>query len=84
MVVVSVYFGLAHYNRIVCTEEWKIRHIELQGATGLLFAIVYNIIQQYMRRKCKIKFIWSHLVGYFCSIIVHMTANTLIIFKLTF
>lgn len=84
VVIISIYFGLAHYNKIAETEEWKIRHIELQGTMGLIFATAYNLIQQYLRRICKIKLLWSHLAAYLSTTIIHMTVNTLIIFKLTF
>lgn len=82
--VIQVYFGMAHYSKIFETEDWIMKHIELQGAMGLLYATAYNIIQHRERKIYNTSLIGSHLIAVLCSFIIHASVNALLIIKLTF
>ena len=82
--VIQVYFGMAHYSKIFETKDWIIKHIELQGAMGLLYATAYNIIQHHERKVYNTNLIGSHLIAVLSSFIIHATVNALLIIELTF
>ena len=84
VLIIQVNFGMAHYSRIYETEDWKMKHIVLQGSMGLFYATAYNIIQHYERMFCKTSLWQSHLIAYLSSTLVHTIVNTLLIVELTF
>ncbi len=84
VLIIQAYFGMAHYSEIFETKDWILKHIELQGVMGLLYATAYNVIQHRERKIYNTNLIGSHLIAVLSSFIVHAIVNALLIIELTF
>ena len=91
IVAIQIYFGYAHYLPPFEDSDWAIKHIVIQGFSGICFAITYSAILYINLHNNNVnqlsfdkRLFVSHFLALISSSSAHILFNTLIIIDQTF